>query len=152
MKKRCADAKIGLTKEKGKDNDMSDLLDGARETLERAQEKAAPVLDNLKEKAAEAKEKAAPAMENVKEKVLDAAEKVQEKAAPVVEKVRDGVSDAVDAVRNGLRRAGGSRPEVDNPLFDELEAQARAQKSEAQARAEEMQRMLERMMGGRKED
>ena len=39
-------------------------------------------------------------------------------------------------------------PKVDNPLFDELEQQARARKSEAQARAEEMQRMIERMMGG----
>ena len=89
---------------------------------------------------------------DAKEKIQDAAEKVQEKAAPVVEKVRDGVSDAVDAVRDGLRRAGGSGPEVDNPLFDELDAQVRAQKSEAQARAEEMQRMLERMRGGGKEE
>ena len=133
---------------------MSDLLNGAKESLAHAREKAAPAVENLKEKAAEAREKAAPAMENVKEKVLDAAEKVQEKAAPVVEKVRDGVSDAVDAVRDGVSRVGdllggaSPAPKVDNPLFDELEQQARARKSEAQARAVEMQRMLERMMGG----
>lgn len=135
---------------------MSELWNGAKEKIqdaaEKVQEKAAPALDGLKQKAAEAKEKAAPALESAKEKVMDAAEKVQEKAAPVVDKLRDGVSDAVDAVRDGLRRAGGSGPEVDNPLFDELDAQVRAQKSEAQARAEEMQRMLERMMGGGKEE
>ena len=111
---------------------MSDPLNGAKEMAERAKEKAAPALDNLKEKVAEA----------------------QEKAAPVVEKVKSGVSDAADAVREGVSRVGNllnggvAAPEVKNPLFDELEQQAREKKDAAKDSAEEMQRKLEEMMRG----
>lgn len=125
---------------------MSELFSGAREALDRAKEKAAPAIED-------AKERAAAVAGDVKERAAAAAGDVKEKAAPVVEKVKGGVGSAVGAVKEGAERIGdlfrpdAPAPNVKNPLFDELEAEARGQRDAAKAKAEEMQRRLREMMG-----
>ena len=130
---------------------MSELFSGAKEALERAKEKVAPVLEDVKEKAMETaagvREKAAPVIEDVKEK-----------AAPVVEKVRDAADSAVDAVKEGAEKVGdlfrkdAPAPNVKNEFFSGLEEEVRAQKDAAKAQAEEMQRRLHEMLHGKKEE
>ena len=130
---------------------MSELFSGAKEALDRAKEKAAPVLEDVKEKAMETaagvREKAAPVIEDVKEK-----------AAPVVEKVRDAADSAVDAVKEGAEKVGelfrkdAPAPNVKNEFFSGLEEEVRAQKDAAKAQAEEMQRRLHEMLHGKKEE
>lgn len=130
---------------------MSELFSGAREALERAKEKAAPAVKS-------ARDKAAAVAEDVKERAGAMAEDVKEKAAPVVEKVKGGVDSAVDAVKGGAEKIGelfkpdAPAPEIKNPLFDELEQEVRGQRDAAQTKAEEMQRRLREMMGGKRED
>ena len=130
---------------------MSELFNGAKEALERAKEKAAPVIEDVKEKAKEAaadvREKAAPVIEDVKEK-----------AAPVVEKVRDVADSAVDAVKEGAEKVGDLFKKdapglnVKNELFDALDQQVRAQREAAKNQAEEMQRRLHEMLHGKKDE
>ena len=106
---------------------MSELFSGAKEALDRAKEKAAPVLEDVKEK-----------------------------AVPVVEKVKGAADSAVDAVKEGAEKVGDlfrkDAPglNVKNELFDELDQQVRAQKDAAKAQAEEMQRRLHEMLHGKK--
>ena len=108
---------------------MSELFNSAKEALERAKEKAAPVLEDVKEK-----------------------------AAPVVEKVRDAADSAVDAVKEGAEKVGDLFKKdapglnVKNELFDELDQQVRAQREAAKAQADEMQRRLHEMLHGKKEE
>ena len=130
---------------------MSELFNSAKEALERAKEKAAPVLEDVKEKAketvGEVREKAAPVIEDVKEK-----------AAPVVEKVRDVADSAVDAVKEGAEKVGDLFKKdapglnVKNELFDELDQQVCAQKEAAKNQADEMQRRLHEMLHGKKDE
>ena len=135
---------------------MNDIFDSAKDALNRAAEKAAPVAEDVKEKlteaAAEIKEKAAPIVEDVKEKV----DELKEKAAPVIEKVKDGVEDAVEKVKDGAEKIGelftpdAPGLNVKNELFDQLGEEVKAQKEAAKNKAGEMQRMLEEMMKGTK--
>ena len=108
---------------------MSELFNSAKEALERAKEKAAPVLEDVKEK-----------------------------AAPVVEKVKEAADSAVDAVKEGAEKVGdlfrkdAPAPNVKNEFFSGLEEEVRAQKDAAKAQAEEMQRRLHEMLHGKKEE
>ena len=45
---------MGVTNSKGKDNGMSDLLNGAKESLAHAREKAVPAVEGAKEKVLDA--------------------------------------------------------------------------------------------------
>lgn len=108
---------------------MSDLKKEAQEALERAKGKIAPIVEDVKEK-----------------------------SAPVIADIREKTDGAIDAVKEGAEKLGslfapkGSAPNVKNELFDELEAQAVSAKEATRAKAEEMQRRLEEMMGGKKEE
>lgn len=130
---------------------MSDLKNEARDLLNRAKDKINPVVDDIKEKAA-------PIVEDIKEKAAPVVEDIREKAAPVITKAKDIAEDAIDAVKEGAEKIGGLFEEkapgmhVKNELFDELGAQAADAKQAAMAKAEEMQRRLEELMNGKKED
>ena len=108
---------------------MSELFNSAKEALERAKEKAAPVLEDVKEK-----------------------------AAPVVEKVRDAADSAVDAVKEGAEKVGDLFKKdapglnVKNDFFADLDQQVRAQKEAAKNQADEMQRRLHEMLHGKKDE
>ena len=140
---------------------MKDFLNEAKETLEQAKMKAAPVVEDLKEKAeetfADIKEKAAPVLEDLKGKAEEGFAQLKEKAAPVVEKVKGGVSEAVEAVKEGAEKvedfftpdAPGMK--VKNDLFNELGEKAQEQKSASMSKAEEMQKKLEELMRGNKQ-
>lgn len=136
---------------------MNDFLNDAREALEKAKEKAAPMMEDMKDKLEDAvsdiKEKAAPVVEDVKGKVEETVADIKEKAAPVVEKVKAGVNDAVEAVKDGAEKIGDIfSPDapginVKNELFDELGQQVAADKQASMDKAEEMQRKLRELMG-----
>lgn len=117
---------------------MNEFLNDARDALEKAKEKAAPMVENAKVKLGET-------MDSVKEK-----------AAPVVEKVKGGVSDAVEAVKDGAEKLGdllspdAPAVNVKNDFFNELGEQAQAQKQASMDKAEEMQRRLRELMNGGK--
>ncbi|MBQ8506700.1 MAG: hypothetical protein IJ466_04640 [Clostridia bacterium] len=125
---------------------MNDFLNEAREAIDKAVEKAAPVVEDVKDKVetavADLKEKAAPVIEDIREK-----------AAPVVEKVKDGVTGAVEAVKDGAEKIGdlfvpdAPGMNVKNELFDQLGEQVQAQKAASMSKAEEMQKKLEELMG-----
>ena len=129
---------------------MSDLKNEARDLLNRAKEKINPLVEDVKEKAA-------PIVDDIKEKTVPVVDEIKEKAAPVITKAKDIAEDAVEAVKEGAEKIGSlfedKAPgvQVKNELFDELENQAMGVKDAAKAKAEEMQRRLEEMMGGKKE-
>lgn len=141
---------------------MNEIKNDAREFLDRAKEKISPIVEDVKEKAApvveDIKEKTAPVLEDIKEKTAPVVEDIKEKAAPVITKAKDAAESAIEAVKEGAEKIGslfeekGPGMNVKNELFDELEVQARSVKDAAQSKAEEMQRRLEELMGGKKEE
>lgn len=129
---------------------MNDLKNEARDFLARTKEKLNPVVEDAKEKlnpiVEGTKEKAAPVVEDVKEKALE----IKEKTAPVIEKAKGAVKEGAEKIGDFFEpKAPGLN--IKNELFDELEGQVRDAKDAAKAKAEEMQRRLEEMMGGKKE-
>ena len=140
---------------------MNDFLNEAKEALEQAKMKAAPVAEEVKEKLEGAvqdlKEKAAPVVEDLKQKAGEAYADLKEKAAPVVEKVKTGVGEAVEAVKEGAEKVedffapDAPGMNVKNDLFDELGEKAQEQKAASMSKAEEMQKKLEELMRGNKQ-
>ena len=140
---------------------MSDLNNEVRESGVQEQVHVAEVVNEEKNPVLEGvKAKLEPIVENVREKidpvvedVKAKAEELKEKAAPVIEKVKATAEDAVDAVKDGADKisdffsADVPGLNVKNELFDELGEQVAAKKDAAKAKAEEMQALLEKMMG-----
>lgn len=119
---------------------MSEMKNETRDFLDHAKEKISPIVDDVKEKAA-------PIVDDLREK-----------AAPVIEKAKGAAESAIEAVKEGAEKIGDLFEEkkpglnVKNELFDELEAQAIGVKDAAKAKADELQRRLEELMGGKKEE
>jgi len=136
-------------------NEALEPIEQEQPVEESAAEKANPILDGVKARldpiVEDVREKIDPIVEDVKAK----AEELKEKAAPVLEKVKATAEDAIGAVKDGADRIGdffnADLPglNVKNELFDELEEQVSAQKDAAKAKAEEMQALLEKMMGNK---
>lgn len=130
---------------------MSEMKNDARDFLERAKEKINPIVEDVKEKAA-------PIVDDLREKAVPVVEDIREKAAPVIEKAKDAAESAIEAVKEGAEKIGDLFEEkkpglnVKNELFDELEAQAIGVKDAAKAKADELQRRLEELMSGKKEE
>jgi len=122
---------------------MNDLKNEARDFLARAKEKLNPVVED-------AKEKLNPIVEGAKEKAAPVIDDLKEKTAPVIEKAKGAVKEGAEKIGDFFEpKAPGLN--IKNELFDELEGQVRDARDAAKAKAEEMQRRLEKMMGGKKE-
>lgn len=133
---------------------MSDLNNEVRESEVQEQVHTAEVVNEEKNPVLEGvKAKLEPIVEDVRAKIDPVVEDVKSKAAPVIDKVKTAAEDAIDAVKEGAEKVSdflsADLPgiNVKNELFDELEAQTTAQKDAAKAKAEEMQALLEKMMG-----
>lgn len=137
---------------------MSDLKAGFQDFINRAREKIDPIVEDVKEKAApvaeDIREMAAPVMEDVKGMAAD----LKADAAPIVGKVKHTAANAVETVKDGAEKIGSLFEEktpglnVDNELFDALGQKVAAQKDAAKAKAEEMHRRLQEMMGNSKDE
>lgn len=109
------------------------------------------LFENLADKAEKLKESVESG--ELKEKVGEALEDVRERVAPVIEKVKDATQDAVEKVSSGISRiVTGEKPtlNVENDLFDELAEEAARQKDASDAQADEMQRMVEEILGSKR--
>lgn len=101
------------------------------------------MLNEARAAVAKAAEKAKPAVENLREKV-----------EPVAEKLRDGAQEAVGKVKQTVREIGNkfgddaNGPDVKNDFFTALEDEAVEMKRSAAQTADEMQKMLEKLMHG----
>lgn len=101
------------------------------------------MLNEARAAVAKAAEKAKPAVENLREKV-----------EPVAEKLRDGAQEAVGKVKQTVREISNklgddaNGPDVKNDFFTALEDEAAEMKRSAAQTADEMQKMLEKLMHG----
>lgn len=124
---------------------MSEKKNEAIGALEQLKDKLAAIVDEMKGKAA-------PVAQEAREK----AEEIRDKAAPVVDKIQDAAQGAVEKIQDGAERIGDFLdgedpvPQVKNDMMDDLEEKVKVQRDEVIARAQEMQRILEKLMGGRK--
>ena len=118
-------------------------------------------MENLMNEAREAMKKAGekmkPAMEELREKAEPVVEEIREKTAPVAEKIMDGAELAMDRVKQVAKDVGArlenAVPGADrkNEFFDALHDEAVEMKEEARQKADELQKKLEALMHGDKE-
>ena len=134
---------------------MSELFNGAREALERAKGKAAPMVEKILNGVDDVVDSTVDAVKEVADDTVGAvketAGEMREKAAPMVDKVRDAVKEGAEKVGD-LFRKDAPGLNVKNEFFADLDQQVRAQKDAAKAQAEEMQRRLHEMLHGKKEE
>ena len=120
-------------------------------TLEDLKEKAAPVMNRVKDAVEDGVQ---DAIDAVKDASRDAFDDVKGVSKEALGAVKDAAQDVFETMKGGMGKLGslfgGSKPaapQEKNEFFSGLEEEAQALKEGAKAKAQEMQQMLEKMMG-----